>query len=74
VNIDHATKRILTTVEIATTVLAGYMILRMLAGPDGMKTVFMFSTRGAARFAKRQGEWWTEVGGKLDSVYWKIAA
>jgi hypothetical protein len=60
--------------NIVGATLAVYFTARMVVGPDGMKTLKMAGIRSAARFAKRQGEWWTSAGAKLDSTYWKVAS
>lgn len=70
---DKTLDRLYMVLNVMGAALAVYITARMLVGPDAVKTVKMASVRSAARFAKRQGAFWTEAGGKLDSTYWKIA-
>lgn len=67
-------ERLHLAINIVGAALAVYFTARMVIGPDGMKTIKMAGIRTASRFAKRQGEWWTSTGSKLDSTYWKVAS
>src|SRR6266498_3831467 len=70
---DRVMGMVFTGVEIVGACLSVWLALRLLAGPDGGKTLQMSVIRSLARTAKHNGERLTALGNRLDSAYWKIA-